>query len=233
LAAIPATVIAMNAGSLLASIVAGIITGGVAGYLSSVYAAGPVARRQENARRRMQAQQQLTDTVSAYLGRLSIGRPGQRGPQSIYADSYADLVGREELALTVTRLLPDLPRRSQERIRTTLQALVGNQALSLAGQRATVPYDALPDAETEAKRREVTERHLRMDYHDGIGCKIETQHLCERDHYPPARIDHGEIGVLWLTCSHPHGQYHGQAYETATRLLRQILTEADGGHRAL
>lgn len=105
----------------LVSIGAGIITGGAAGYLSSVYAAGPAARRQEAVRRRMRAQEELHQTASTYLGRLDIGRPGKRGPQSPYADGYADLAGREELALDVTRLLPGLPRRSQQRIRTILQ----------------------------------------------------------------------------------------------------------------
>ena len=98
----------MDAANWLASI----ITGGAAGYLSSVHAAGPVARRQETTRRRMQAQQQLHDIVSAYLGRLSIGRPGQLGPNSIYADDYADLAGREQLALAVHEKFPHYGKRT-------------------------------------------------------------------------------------------------------------------------
>lgn len=195
--------------------------------------AGPVARRQETTRRRLEAQRQLSGVVNTYLGKLDIGRPGQRGPHSPYTDDYADLASREQLAIDVLRFLPSLPENCRQRIGVTLQVLVGTEALNVAKQRASVPPEALPDTEVEAKRREMAERHLRLDYHDGMGCKAETMRFCERDHFPPARRDHGEIGILWLTRIHPHGGYHDQEYEETTRLLREILNEAGDHQRQL
>jgi hypothetical protein len=223
----------MSAASVVVGLVSGMVSGGAAGWLSSVFAAGPVVRRQEATRRHLEAQRQLGGVLDTYLGKLDIGRPGRRGPHSPYADDYADLAGREQLAIDVLRFLPSLPETSRERIGVTLQALVGTEALNVAMQRASVPPEALPDAEVEAKRREMAERHLRLDYHDGMGCKAETMRFCERDHFPPARRDHGEIGILWLTRIHPHGGYHDQEYEETTRLLREILNEARDHQRQL
>jgi hypothetical protein len=228
-----ATVTDMSAASVVVGLISGVVGGGAAGWLSSVFAAGPVARRQETTRRRLEAQRQLSGVVNTYLGKLDIGRPGQRGPHSPYTDNYADLASREQLAIDVLRFLPSLPENCRQRIGVTLQVLVGNEALNVAKQRASVPPEALPDTEVEAKRREMAERHLRLDYHDGMGCKAETNRFCERDHFPPARRDHGEIGILWLTRIHPHGGYHDQEYEETTRLLREILNEAGDHQRQL
>jgi hypothetical protein len=204
------------------SIVAGGVVGGVVGWLSSVYAAGPVARRQEAARRRVQAQDRLHEVVTSYLGRLRIVHDE---PQ-LYPEGYADLGSREQFAGDVLALLPALPDRRAQRIRPALTSLVGSKTMELASQRDGVPNDALPPAEEEARRRKAAERHMGMDYHDGVGCKPEAYHLCERDHYPQLAQDYGEVAVLWLTTGHPHGWNHRQQYEKVTGLLEQMLAEA-------
>lgn len=225
LSALPDTFDAMD----IPSIVSGAVIGGGVGWLSSVYAAGPVARRQEAARRRVQAQDRLHEVVTSYLGRLRI----VHNERQLYPEGYADLGSREQLAEDVLALLPELPIRSARRIHPILMALVGSHAVELASQRANVPADARTPAEDDAVRRKHDERRLRLGYHDGVGCKSETYHLCERDHFPPLRSEHGALAVLWLTTTHPHGYYHAQQYKTVTGLLEQMLAEARPNRRAI
>ncbi len=65
-------------------------------------------------------------------------------------------------------------------------------------------------------------------YHDGVGCKSETRHLCERDHYPQVKAEYGVLGLLWLTATNPHYQHFQECYEEASRLLTTICDERPG-----
>jgi len=57
----------MSVPSILESIAVAVVAGGAAGWLSSVFAAGPVVRRQDATRRRLDARRQLAETAGGYL----------------------------------------------------------------------------------------------------------------------------------------------------------------------
>jgi hypothetical protein len=171
--------------------------------------------------------QQLGVMIRAYSSKLDVGRPGGRGPQTPYLDDYADLAGREELATRVFDLFRDLPHRAQRHIIDDLTALVGARGIAVAIERADTPEDALPEADAEKARREAAERELRMGHHEGAGCKAETQGFCERDHFPDVLDLDGEIGLLWLTRTHPHGRYADLVLQAVQWHLMNILHEAN------
>ena len=72
------------------------------------------------------------------------------------------------------------------------------------------PYEKLFG---EVDRYEKIERHMLVSYHDGVGCKSETRHLCERDHYPQVKAEYGVLGLLWLTTKNSHYQHFQECYE--------------------
>ena len=219
----------MSVPSILEGIAAAVAAGGAAGWLSSVFAAGPVVRRQDTARRRLDARRQLADTAANYLNRLRSGRPQARGAQQgVFADGYADTQGREQLAYQVWKLLPDLDPRRRPRVHSVLTKLVGTETMGLLTSGDTRPLPELEPYEKlygEVDRYEKVERHLIMGYHDGVGCKPETRHLCQRDHYPQVEAEYGVLGLLWLTATSPHYQHFQACYEEASRLLTAICDE--------
>ena len=222
----------MSVPSILEGIAAAVVAGGAAGWLSSVFAAGPVVRRQDTARRRLDARRQLAETVGDYLNQLRSGRPQARGAQQgVFADGYADAQGRERLASDVWKLLPDLNRRRQRRVHHALTKLVGTETMGLLASGETrllpereelEPYEKLFG---EVDRYELVEQRMLMGYHDGVGCKSETRHLCERGHYPQVKAEYGVLGLLWLTTKNPHYQHFQECYEQASRLLTAICDE--------
>jgi hypothetical protein len=219
----------MSVPSILEGIAAAVVAGGAAGWLSSVFAAGPVVRRQDTARRRLDARRQLAETAGDYLNRLRSGRPQARGAQQgVFADGYADAQGRERLAHQVWKLLPDLDPRRRQRVHSVLTELVGTETMELLTSGETRPLLELEPYEKlygEVDRYEKVERHMIMGYHDGVGCKSETRHLCERDHYPQVEAEYGVLGLLWLTATNPHYQHFQACYEEASRLLTAISDE--------
>ena len=106
--------------------------------------------------------------------------------------------------------------------------LVGSETMSLVTSGEVAQLASLPpeeDVYDEDDSHAQIERHMIMDYHDGVGCKSETRHLCERDHYPQVRAEYGVLGLLWLTTTGPHYQDFQECYEEATRLLTEICAE--------
>jgi hypothetical protein len=222
-------VLGVSVPSILESIAAAVVAGGAAGWLSSVFAAGPVVRRQDTARRRLDARRQLAETAGDYLTWLQSGRPQARGAQQgVFADGYADNQSRERLAHQVLKLLPNLDPRRQRRVRSMLTELIGTETIGLLTSGETGPLPELEPYEKlfgEVDRNEMVERHMLMDYHDGVGCKPETRHLCERDHYPQVMAEYGVLGLLWLTATSPHYQHFQGCYEDTTRLLTTLREE--------
>jgi hypothetical protein len=216
----------MSIASTLGSVGIAIVSGGAAGYLSSVYAAGPVAYRQETARRHIQAREHLYQVVTAYNGRLRT----VHDERSIYPVGYADLASREQFAEDVVAIVQNLPHSITAGVLDAMSQLAGEKTMRLAFRRRGVPADARPSEDDEKNRRENEERLMGRGYHDGVGCRDETRHLCERDHYPQLQKDYGELAVLWLTTVHPHNYHHQDAYEKVQQLLGQIeLLAMPGG----
>jgi hypothetical protein len=109
-----------------------------------------------------------------------------------------------------------------------LSELVGTETMGLLTSGETKPLSELEPYEKlfgQVGRYEKVERHMIMGYHDGVGCKSETRHLCERDHYPQVKAEYGVLGLLWLTTTNPHYQHFEGCYEEATRLLTPLYAE--------
>jgi hypothetical protein len=206
--------------SALIGIVSAVVAGGAAGWLSSVFSAGPVARRQEFARQRVNAEQAIARVVTEYLGRI---RAFELNPQFIYPEDYASLCGREHLAEDVLALLPSLKADTAWEVRRLLAELVGNVTMEAGTARVGVPDDARMAPELQAGQYEVTDRKVRLGYHRGVGCKQELYRFCEQEHYPQVRDDYGWLGLLWLVQGHPHSSYRPEAQAEAIMRLRAIL----------
>src|SRR5260370_36077662 len=111
----------MRRGTVLAGAGVAVASGGAAGWMSSVYAAGPVARRQETARSCMEARQRLSDVITTCLGRLRI----VHDERQLYPEGYADLASSARFAGGVLAVRARLPPRGRSRSRPGLPALVG------------------------------------------------------------------------------------------------------------
>ncbi|MGH3223511.1 MAG: hypothetical protein ACRDPY_33300 [Streptosporangiaceae bacterium] len=200
----------------------GILTGGASGYLASVYSAGPVARRQASANRRIAAEQTITNVVTDYLGRI---RAFELNPQFIYPKDYAAISGRERLAEDVLAQLPALKRDTSRGIRGHMAELVGSKTMDVIRLRLGVPADARPDETKQAGQYEVIERLIRLGYHRGVGCKQELYPFCEVEHLPEVRNDYGVLGLLWLVQGHPLSHMRPKVQEEAIALLQAILDQ--------
>lgn len=210
-----------------------VLISGIVGWLSSVYAAGPVARRQRRAGASWDAQRAIEALARDYIRALIRGRPDRQGPgRGSFAAGYASLRGQAEFAEAVLPHMRDLAPRSRRSTRRTMVALVGEKALATEyagveppGFRATNGNDSVSTEELydEADHYDQVEREILRGYHDGTGCKRENQVQCERDHYPQVRDEYGELGLLWLMSQNDHFQgFHAQ-FAVAVECLESLL----------
>lgn len=204
----------------------GVLTGGASGYLASVYSAGPVARRQAAAQRRIEAEQVITNTVTAYLGRI---RAFELNPQFIYPQDYAAIGGRERLAEDVLAQLPALKADAKWEIKAHIAELVGGKTMDAVRPRLGVPADARLDEARQAAQHEVIERQIRLGYHRKVGCKQELYQFCEVEHLPEVRNEYGVLGLLWLVKSNPFSHRLPEVQAEAISLLEAILDQAQPG----
>lgn len=138
-----------------------IVTGGAAGYLSSVYSADPVAKRQAVAQRRIAAERLIADIVTDYIGRI---RAFEQDPQYVYPEDYAAIAGRERFAEDVLAQLSALRSQQARFIETRVGWLVGSKTMDAVEPRLGVPTDARIDAARQAAQHEVIEREIRLGY---------------------------------------------------------------------
>jgi hypothetical protein len=198
----------------------GIVTGGVSGYLASVYSAGPVARRQASAQQRIAAELAITDVVTGYLGRI---RAFELDPQFIFPEDYAAIGGRERLAEEVLERLPALKGDTALRVRQCIGELVGSKTMEVVRLRLGVPAEARLAEARQAGQYEVIERQIRLGYHRGVGCSQPLYRFCEEEHFPQVRSDYGVLGLLWLVVGHPHSRVRPDVQAEAIALLGVIL----------
>jgi hypothetical protein len=204
----------------------GILTGGASGYLASVYSAGPVARRQASAQRRIAAEQAVTNIVTNYLGRI---RAFELNPQFIYPEDYAAIGGRERLAEDVLAQLPALKGDTRWRIKAHVAELVGSKTMEVVRRRLGVPAEVRLDETTQSGQYEVIEREIRLGYHRGVGCKQELYRFCDVEHFPQVRNGYGVLGLLWLVQGHPFSQMRPEVQTEAIGLLEAILDQVQPG----
>lgn len=173
------------------------------------------------------AQRAIADAARGYLRELKRGRPDRPGPgRGTFSPDYAALRGQAELAEKILERTPDLRPRARKKILQALHDLVGEKTIAAAdvGIEPAGPIAAIGEGPViDVDPFEDVQRHILMNYHDGVGCNQRNRVQCERDHYPQVRQEYGELGLLWLTVQGPHYHHFEQQYLAAVACLERLL----------